>query len=332
MGEWGYRGISGSVADVDDRRRSVIADFPWDVLDTFKTSFAPDAFDEYLRRQLPIMLWQHDRKEPIGRATHWEKTQKANRFVAEFSDFDAVPRARQAFTQIRDGHLTDFSFYFDRATAVPHPNGERGALRFTHCRMPEISPVSIGSIPGAGVVGVRCYGFERDAILMDREEMRAAGLTDDALADLDRQEDLALLALFDKILGAGQRETQQLKSTFAAWECQYGSLPAAATKPKFHRDPVAENAWQHAIDGQKKLDIKLPPRQGQAPYDKAIYDAEMAKHGDGEIAMHMAVGSWRLELPMDQMPPPDIIANKPEGMSTDEMIRRWNLARWGRSQ
>lgn len=148
----------GGVRDIDEAKREVLVSFPWETLDSYNTDFHREAFDEHLREALPIMCWSHQRTEPIGRAKHWEKTAAANELVAGFSDFDAVPRARQAFVQLRDGELTDFSFGFDRGKTAPHPE-IRGAVRFTSARMAEISPVAVGSIPGAtgrirGAVGL----------------------------------------------------------------------------------------------------------------------------------------------------------------------------------
>lgn len=175
----------GQVRDVDDGKRQVLVSFPWETLDSYNTDFDRAAFDEHLQQALPIMVWQHVRSEPIGRAKEWQKTQAANEFVAGFSDFDAVPRARQAFSQLRDGELTDFSYGFDRAKSMPHPS-IRGAVRFSSARMAEISPVSVGSIPGAVAVGIRAEAEVAnvrgllDAGAIDEaganEMLRAAGL------------------------------------------------------------------------------------------------------------------------------------------------------------
>jgi HK97 family phage prohead protease len=147
---------SGGVRDMDETKRQVLVSFPWEVMDSYNTDFERSCFDEQANAgQYPISCWQHIRSEPIGRAVQWQKTNTANELRVQLSDFDAVPRARQAFTQMRDGELTDWSYGFDNAKAVPHPNGERGALRFTKARMAEVSPVTVGSIPGATTVGVR---------------------------------------------------------------------------------------------------------------------------------------------------------------------------------
>jgi len=174
----------GGVRDVDASKRQALVTVPWEVLDTYHTDFARDAFTEFLTDRLPVACWQHQRAEPIGRAIKWDQGARAHEFVLQFDDFNAVPTAHRAFTQMESGTITDVSFGFDQAEAVPHPNGERGNVRFTKARMPEISPVTVGSIPGASVLGVRSEEAATIARLVDdqvisaveaREMLRLAG-------------------------------------------------------------------------------------------------------------------------------------------------------------
>jgi phage head maturation protease len=175
----------GQVRDIDDGKREVLVEIPWEVIDSYNTDFERSAFDEFFAQRLPVMCWQHQRTEPIGRVKDRQATRSAHQFRAGFSDFDAVPRARQAFAQIRDKEIVDFSFGFDQAQSMPHPS-VRGAVRFTRARMPEISPVTIGAIPGAVAVGIRAEAeianvrglLEAGAIDEDgaNEMLRAAGL------------------------------------------------------------------------------------------------------------------------------------------------------------
>lgn len=146
--------VNSTVRDVDAPRREVLLEFPHDVRDSYDTTFGPDAFRASLARRLPIMCWQHDLKEPIGRITSAQVTHRANEMVGKLSNFDDVPLARRAFHQIQDGTLTDVSFGFTREADEPHPE-MRGVTRITRATMREVSPVSLGSIPGAGVTGTR---------------------------------------------------------------------------------------------------------------------------------------------------------------------------------
>jgi phage head maturation protease len=150
-----YRAVvDGEVRDVDESKRQVQVVIPHERIDTYNTDFARDCFRASFEQRLPKMAWMHIPTEPIGHAIRAQITGSANELIAQFSDLDAVPRARQAFTQIRDGDITDFSFGFDRAVPMAHPE-KKGAIRFREARMKEISPVMTGSVPGAVAVGVR---------------------------------------------------------------------------------------------------------------------------------------------------------------------------------
>lgn len=144
----------GEIKDIDEGKRQALFRVPWEVIDDYNTDFARAAFDKHFAARLPTMCWQHDRSQPIGHTLEVQQANGAHEMVTQFSDFEAVPLARQAFVQLRDKDITDVSFGFDKATGVPHPN-ERGAIRFNEARMVEISPVTVGSIPGAKSIGVR---------------------------------------------------------------------------------------------------------------------------------------------------------------------------------
>ena len=144
----------GEVHDLDDKRRQAQFVIPWETIDSYGTDFERRAFDAYLSKRLPVMCWQHDKRDPVGRITGWQKGQRAHEFVGTFSDFDAVPTAKRAWTQLKDGSVSDVSFGFRNARATPHPT-VKGATRYVSAWMPEISPVTDGSIPGAMVSGVR---------------------------------------------------------------------------------------------------------------------------------------------------------------------------------
>lgn len=146
--------IGGTVKDVDETKRQVLVEFPHEQVDTFRTTFGPDCFRASFATRPPAVCWQHDMKEPIGRTISAQVTHLANELIGQLSDFDAVPLARRAFTQIRDGSLTDTSFGFVRESDEPHPE-HRGVTRITKALMHEWSPVTVGSIPGARVVGTR---------------------------------------------------------------------------------------------------------------------------------------------------------------------------------
>lgn len=151
--EEGFRSL-GAVHDVDDGRHEVVVEFPHDVLDSYNTSWRAGCFTDSLRESLPPLVWNHDLSDLIGRAYKYEADGQRTRLFTKFSDFDAVPRARQVFAQIRDGDVPGFSFHFRSGQTRPHPT-QRNAREFIKARMIEHSAVTAPSIPGAVAVGIR---------------------------------------------------------------------------------------------------------------------------------------------------------------------------------
>jgi phage head maturation protease len=146
--------IGGEFKDVDEGKRQVLVTFPHDTVDTYKTTFGQDAFRESFQKRMPLMAWQHDLRDPIGHAIDAQVLPRSNDLVGQFSDFDAVPNSKRAFSQIQDGTITDFSFGFRQPTYEPH-RSIRGVRNIRQATMMEFSPVSIGSIPGAIATGLR---------------------------------------------------------------------------------------------------------------------------------------------------------------------------------
>lgn len=146
--------IGGEIRDVDDSNHTVMAVFPHDTVDTFKTTFDKDAFRDSFERRSPLMCWQHDLRDPIGHSVRAQVLPTHNEIVGKFDDFDAVPNAKRAFHQIQSGTITDFSFGFRQPKYEPHPR-HRGVRNIRSAVMLEFSPVSVGSIPGAIATSIR---------------------------------------------------------------------------------------------------------------------------------------------------------------------------------
>lgn len=153
--EEGYRTDLATVApvhDVDDHQ--VVVDFPHNVLDNYRTDWAPGCFDESFAKRLPVMVWNHNADMLIGAGVRTENLGDKSRVVQRFANFDAVPQARAAHSMISDGIVPGFSFHFRNGRTVAHPD-VRGARRFLKADMLEVSPVTFPSIPGAIAVGIR---------------------------------------------------------------------------------------------------------------------------------------------------------------------------------
>lgn len=149
--------IGGVINDLDtnsDGQHELHMVFPHDVRDTYDTTFTPDCFREGWAQRLPLMCFQHNLKDPIGRVADAQSTRAGNEIRAVFSSLEDVPTARRAYSQIKDGTLQDVSFGFRKPTMVKHPT-MRNVRAITKAQMIEVSPVSIGSIPGAQVTSIR---------------------------------------------------------------------------------------------------------------------------------------------------------------------------------
>jgi HK97 family phage prohead protease len=170
--------MDGTFKDVDEGRREVLVEFPHERVDTYKTTFGNDCFRDSFANRMPVMCWQHDLREPIGRAISAQVTPRANELVGKLDDFDAVPLARRAFTQIQSGTLTDFSFGFKDPQYEPHPQ-HRGVRRIKRATMKEFSPVTVGSIPGAIATGTREEEFKMERSVEEIIQLRTAGLIEE---------------------------------------------------------------------------------------------------------------------------------------------------------
>jgi HK97 family phage prohead protease len=165
------QGFIGDMAEKDGRHQ-VQVKFPHDTVDTYKTTFGQDAFKESFSNRMPLMCWQHDMRDPIGHAVKAQATRSANELVGQFSDFNAVPNALRAYSQIGDGTITDFSFGFRQPRFEKHKRYP-GVRNIAKAQMMEFSPVSIGSIPGAVVTGLR-----EDDLIMEYSAEEIRGLVE----------------------------------------------------------------------------------------------------------------------------------------------------------
>ena len=155
---------TGQLKDVDEGRREVQVIFPHDTVDKFKTVFLPETFKRGFEEAPPIMAWMHDLRDPIGRAISAQSLREGNEVIGAFSDFRSldeapgicpVPHALQAYSQLKDGTVTDFSFGFMRNGPVVPWRNQRGVRAFTSAHMYEFSPVAVGAIPGAKMLSLR---------------------------------------------------------------------------------------------------------------------------------------------------------------------------------
>ena len=126
----GYAAIFGNVDKVRD------------VLD--KGCFAKSIQDrgpESTANDKIIMLWQHDRKEPIGKITVLKEDDRGLYFEAVIDD---VERGNQTLKQLESGTLNQFSIGYSYVWDNCEYDSERDVLIVKEVILYEISVVSIG--------------------------------------------------------------------------------------------------------------------------------------------------------------------------------------------
>lgn len=142
----------------------------YNVLDMYRTRFVPGCFAESLKERLPALCWAHQGSEVVGRITAAREGADGLYVTMRLSDPEAVPRAKQAAAQVRDGDITDVSVGFNR---MQERTADDGVTEIVKGELLEVSLVYAGAVPGASVLSIR--------------DRRRAQLT-----ELDRQADEAL--------------------------------------------------------------------------------------------------------------------------------------------
>lgn len=148
------RGGTVRATTAPDGARTVIARVvTYGVRDSYDTIFDAGCFSESLRQKWPVFVWAHEWSEPIGRAVEVvrdDDTALALRF--RLDDPATVPRAGQAFAQMKSGTLDEFSVGFQRISSY---QDDEGITHFAKARLDEVSVVLAGAVPGTELLAVR---------------------------------------------------------------------------------------------------------------------------------------------------------------------------------
>lgn len=137
----------------DDRKHQVrVTVCPYGVVDEYKTRWMPGVWTRSLEHRQPPMCWGHNWIDPIGHMADKDDNEKRLEMLYGLDDFDAVPRARQAYAQMKSGTIRDTSFGFKLLRDEP---AEDGVFNQLEARLDEVSPVLLGAVPGAGITAVR---------------------------------------------------------------------------------------------------------------------------------------------------------------------------------
>lgn len=133
----------------------------YNAVDTFKWMWMPGCFSRTLANRFPQLAWSHMWSEVLGRAQSWEDDSTGPIVDFYLDDFDAVPRARQAYAQVKSGTIDDCSIGFDEPIVTRDPTPEERD-RFPGvevvCLEAELNEVSLvlrGAVPNAKVLAVR---------------------------------------------------------------------------------------------------------------------------------------------------------------------------------
>jgi HK97 family phage prohead protease len=147
------------VADEVKRQVEVIP-ITYDRLDSYHTVWERGVFADSIARRAPRMCWGHDWRDPLGTMIDWQDGKEHPRALFQLDSFDDVPRARQAFAQIRSGTIDNFSVGFERIEDRAEEDSEKrwgvpDAVRILKATLDEVSPVLVGSVPGTATIGTR---------------------------------------------------------------------------------------------------------------------------------------------------------------------------------
>lgn len=127
----------------------------YNVVDDYRTIFAPGLFRESLESRLPRVVWAHDWAEPLGRYIDYDDTDTHLDLIGEFDNFDDVPRARQAYAQLKSGTIDEFSVGFMPLDGEIEQRDGDEFFRFTRARLDEVSLVLAGAVPNTQLLAVR---------------------------------------------------------------------------------------------------------------------------------------------------------------------------------
>lgn len=179
------RRVEIRAAEVDGRPGVTLHAITPDVVDDFGSVWMADAFDESLATRLPTLCWAHDWSEPLGPGAGFRTTPNGPEIDFTFSDFDAVPMARRAHTQVTDGTIRDCSVGFANTQRRDPTKDEQ--KRWPGVReviekadLDEVSLVLRGAVPGAKVLAVRSgCTVDVDAVVEIARRKVAGELTED---------------------------------------------------------------------------------------------------------------------------------------------------------
>lgn len=90
-------------------------------------------------------LWQHDMFDPIGKILNIEERDDGAYATVRLSNFDAVPNAKRAYFQLKDGDINQFSFGFNYVWDKMEYDEGSDTFIVKEVKLYEISVVTLGA-------------------------------------------------------------------------------------------------------------------------------------------------------------------------------------------
>jgi hypothetical protein len=298
------------VRDLNEQdRTATIKVCTYNTTDDYGSSWLAGVWLDGLRAKLPKGTWAHDWTDIIGRALEFDETPDALWLMVRFSQFDAVPRAYQAWTQLRDGDVDEFSFGFERKRWHPVgsevivgddgsettngvadlPKPSPGSTeQMVRAVMHEWSPILVGAVPGTGVLA----GSVRSASRVTLRSTSAEGMVDaQIVGDLAVQlaaGEIDLLGALEKIREAAGGGTLILSTPEKPKEPDKPAEPTTEPSNKDEPAPVVSDAAAEmteklleAVTAEAQAAKAGAEAAAQAEADALILAADTALDGLG---------------------------------------------------
>ncbi len=100
-------------------------------------------------------LWQHNMADPIGKVLSIEELEDGAYADVQLSNFDAVPNAKRAWFQLKDGDINQFSFGYNYVWDKVEYDDALDAFIVKEVMLHEISVVTLGCNEETEFVGVK---------------------------------------------------------------------------------------------------------------------------------------------------------------------------------
>lgn len=201
------RGIEIRATDTGGKPGVTLQAIVPNVVDDYGSVWMAHCFDASLEERLPVLCWAHDWSDPLGPGTGFTASDNGPSVDFDYSDFEAVPQARRADAQVRDGTIRDCSVGFSVPAGGRREPTEAEMAKWPGVReiietaqLDEISLVLSGAVPGAKVLAYRAAGatatVSEDAVIDLAKKVEAGEMTRaeaaialDLLAGADKETD-----------------------------------------------------------------------------------------------------------------------------------------------